>query len=127
MSIFAPADTPCGIFAPSLCADGAQYVLSFVRATALLQGRPPAQTVAGEVTLSFTPIGTLQMEMQPKALPLARLLNGIVVEVAWTGYTTVAADVKVLDRCYFQGRQLEVVNVLPWGDHKEIEYRYLGR
>ena len=127
MSIFVPSDAPCGIFAPSLCGDGAYYTLSFARTTALLAWRAPSQTTAGELALSFTPISTVHMEMQPKSLPLARLIHGQVIEVAYTGFAPPTADIRITDRSYFLGKQLEVVNVLPWVDHQEIEFRWVGR
>lgn len=127
MSIFQTHDSPCGIFAPTACANGQQF-LSFVRPANVLQRRVPYQTSAGEVVLSFVHTAVLSVEFQPKPTGYSRVLHGNVVEVGGVGFLIGNQDVRVGDRTYISGYQLEVVNVLHYFlESTEIEMRYLGR
>jgi hypothetical protein len=65
--------------------------------------------------------------MQPENRGLLREVHGIVLQVAWVGFAGLGADIRELDRVYFLGQQLEVAQVLPWPDHKEIWYEEVGR
>lgn len=127
MSIFQVHDSPCGVFAPTACANGQQF-LSFVRPANVLQRRVPYQTSAGEVVLSFVHCGIFSTEIQPKPTGYNRVLHGNVVEIGFVGFLIGNQDIRVGDRAYVCNYQIEVVNVLHYFlEHTEIECKYVGR
>lgn len=103
------------------------HTISFARKAHLLYGTPPVQNARGEIVLSFVDIGTQTFQMQPLDRELRRELHGIVVEIAWVGFVMGSTTVRPEDRCLFLGDHLEVVQVSPWEDHVEVEFREVGR
>jgi|ERR1041384_2368402 hypothetical protein len=127
MSILTPSDTPCGIFGPSVCTNATLRAVTVYRAAHLAQATAPVQNASGEVVLSFVAVGTFQVDWHPKSAGLLRQLQGQVVEIAAVAFGAPTVDIQELDRCTVDAKRLECVNVLPWGDHNEYEFRALAR
>lgn len=121
-SIFAATDGPCGIFAPATdCNAGMQRVLAFARPTV-------AQNASGEVVQTFVPTLTVTGDYQPKPAGFQRLALGQVAEIKAVLIVMGATAVHEGYRCYVDGMQLEVVNVLRYGtEHTELEFQQIGR
>ena len=127
-SVFSSDHGPCSIFGnASPCGGGTVYALSWARAAHLYYGAAPTQDARGEIHLSFIGIGVIPLEMQPLDRDVKREIHGIVVEVGWLGMAPGRTGLRELDRTVFDGYQLEVVQVSPWGDHEEIICREVGR
>jgi hypothetical protein len=128
MSIFTSDELGCGVFGGTApCGGGAVYALSHARAAHLFYHRAPVQDLRGELHLSYIGLGLTSIEMQPQDRAVLRQIHGVVVEVGWIGFTGLGADLMELDRVYFQGQHLEIVQVAPWPTHLEIMYRHVGR
>ena len=128
MGIFGTDELGCGVFGGAgPCGGGGTYMLSHARAAHLYYGQPPAQDARGELRLSFIGIGAIPMEMQPEDRDVMREIHGIVVKIGWRGFTGLGANLRELDRVYFQGQHLEIVQVSPWPDHLEVLYKEVGR
>lgn len=126
-SVFS-TDVAGGVFgATAPCGGGSEYVLSHARAAHLVYGVAPRQDARGEIALSYVGIGSIAMEMQPEERAVLREMHGIVIQVGWRGIAPRDADLRELDRVIFLGQRLEIVQVSPWPDHLEIEYRQIGR
>lgn len=122
-SIFAPTDGTCGIFAPTYgpCNAGTQRVIAFARPAV-------TQNTSGEVVQTFVPTLALTGDYQPKPAGFQRLVLGQVVEVKSVFIVMGYAQVLEGYRCYVDGMQLEIVNVLRYGnEHTEIEFQQIGR
>lgn len=127
MSLFHVDDAPCGPFAP-LVGDGPQLSVSFARPTSVNLRRIPTQNAAGEVLLSYAPIGSFSLEMQPHQAGFPRNIGGQIVEVAYVGFAPGNVDLRAGDRCYLSAIQLEIVNVMQYGtEHTELEFKQIGR
>jgi len=127
MSLFHVDDAPCGPFAP-LAGDGAQLLVSFTRPVSVNLRRIPTQNAAGEVLLSYAPIGSVSLEMQPHQAGFPRNIGGQIVEVAYVGFANGNVDLRAGDRCYLSSLQLEIVNAIHYGtEHTEIELKQIGR
>ena len=128
MSIFTTTELGCGVFGGTApCGGGAVYALSHARAAHLYYGYAPTQDARGELHLSFIGIGAIPIEMQPEDRDVLREVHGIVVKVGWIGFAGLGANLRELDRVFFQDQHLEIVQVSPWPDHLEIMYRQTGR
>lgn len=111
---------PCPLFAAQ---DGLSDVvtLAFQRATR-------DQTAAGELVLSFADVGTFLGELQPVPTGTARLIHGIVHEVAYRFFVDGNPDVQDGDRCTISAAQLEIVTTSRYGvEHAEIELKHMAR
>ena len=112
---------PCDLFAPQ---DGLSdwQTLTFQRATR-------TQTNAGEIVMSYAVIGNFLGELQPQPAGLARVIHGIVLEVAYRFFVDGAPDIEELDRVVLdEGDQLEVVTTAQWGEeHCEVDLKHIGR
>ena len=130
MGIFSASEHgPCGIFAQrGWCGNPAVQELSFVRPASLLHGTAPVQNAAGEVLLSFVTLGPYTLEPQPLPAGFTRMVAGQLVAIDQLFFDFARNDLQEGDRCYFEGKQLEIKNVLRYyGDHHEIECQHVGR
>ena len=128
MSLFTPSQGSQGIFAPTGCDGTLEQPVSFVRNAALARHTFPVQNAAGEVLLSYIPVGTFTLQCEPVPAGYTRMLQGIVIQVDVRMYGLGYVDVQEGDRCYFQGKQLEITNALHYGQHHtELELQHIGR
>jgi hypothetical protein len=69
------------------------------------------------------------MMWQPKlTAALGRFLPGMVVRDGGTAYAMQYVPILEADRCYIDGSQLEVANVIHWGNvSTEVEMAWIGR
>ena len=124
MSIFAPLDEVCGIYAPQLGTDTRQ-VVSFARAAHLVRQDCPVQTSGGEVLTSWMPIGAWPYDVHPNPAGYTRMVQGILVKIDVSLFNGPGKGVvQEGDRAYVDGRQIEVVSVLLG---PELECRHIGR
>ena len=103
------------------------HAVSHARAAHLFEHHAPTQDARGDLLTSWVGIGSISLEMQPMDRDVKREIHGVVVEVAWIGFVMGSTTLQELDRTFFMGYQLEVVQVAPWGDHAEIIYKEIGR
>ena len=130
MGIFSsPEHGACGIFAQDgWCGSQQVQDITFVRARSLLLGTAPVQNTAGEVLLSFATLGTYTLQPQPLPAGFTRMVAGQVVQIDQMFFDFGFVDLQTGDRCSFEGKQIEVTNVLPYyGSHQEIECKQIGR
>ncbi len=129
-SIFNLSDLgDCSIFAPQP-GYGADQYLSFFRSTLRLNNAlaQPRLNSAGETGLSFVSHARYLLNLQPKPTGFLRLMQGIVVQVAFTAFVQGNADIIEGDRCSISGQRLECTNVLHYGtESTEVELTYMGR
>ena len=129
MGIFSLSEGPCGIFAQAgWCGARTMQTIPFVRAASLVHGTAPAQNTAGEVLLSFVTLGPYTLQPQPLPAGFTRMVAGQLVAIDELFFDFGMVDLQEGDRCYLEGKQLEVKNVLRYyGDHQEIEMQQIGR
>ena len=128
-SVFSVQESTCSecVFAPTPGLGTEQWV-SFVRLNSVRNGYAPAQNSGGELVLSYIPIGTFMMDLQPAPLGFPRHIEGTQVNVDYRGIVPNNVDLRFGDRCYLCNYQLEVFNVAHYGtEHTELELRFIGR
>jgi hypothetical protein len=129
MSVFSVQESTCipCVFAPTPGL-GTEQLVSFVRLNSVRNGYAPVQNSAGELVLSYVPIGPFMADIQPKQMSFPRYMEGNVVQIDYLGIVPNNVDIRVGDRCYLSSLQLEVVASMHYGrEHTELELRQIGR
>ena len=101
MSVFGVFDATCDacVFAPVPGMDTEQLV-SFARLNSVRNSYAPVQNSAGELVLSYVPIGTFIMDVQPVPLGFPRYLEGAIFNPDYRAYVLTNVDIRIGDRCY---------------------------
>jgi len=98
---------------------------TFVASLAILRSVSNAQNSYGEVLLSFISVGSIKIDLQPLAGGVSRNVHGQVVRVNFLGIVSGNADVREFDRAVVSSNVIEVIDVLNFGDHKELSLRWV--
>lgn len=110
------AFTPC--FPNFLCGGG-------IVSLAILRAASNAQNSFGEVVLSFVSIGSIKVDLQPQAGGISRNVHGQVARVNFIGVVNGNPDVQEFDRSVISNVFIEVTDVLRWGGHSEIFWKWV--